>query len=688
MRDPIANVLGSIPGARSTLRSLADTGVLVDALIVPVARWSPPATGPTFGALIGLPSIAPAVAWDCASAADGGVVESLPGAGLTAVPLTPADADALLERRGVGLYNGSDFRSFRVLEIAGATDFAASSSTAVEPAAGEFALLFVFRAGARYGFTVGLAGKRAGGVGYALELDTDGTLRWTVSDGGASTVALAGDHGDGAWHFVVAWRSGTGFGLYSDLTAAATGTDGGLGSLASAGVFRIGRPDASTPAAAAQYAIAAYFVGSAVSTIIAGRNALRAWWRDRVTAAPSSVTTARTGSSSASSVCDRDDEGGDVLAFVGTGAPAWLRMDGVSGPHGLQIAPAFTSILGTHDVGDSDVVGGGWDRRDTPDVTLGAGDGPAGFRNAVRLSKTSGNPLGRLSHRVALVAGTKYHFAMRVKWDGGGPGDVGVDAGPIWRIRDADDTTTVAGPIGTSAVGGWAWHVITWTAASSADYQIQYLASKEDSDETGEVLVQYASGGEGYQPMPLPMLHKAAAAVGEATYCSIDFPAGSGLASRADRGALIVDAVALPGVPVALGTDQRVLASVSDSSTDNARQLGASGGTMGPKLHAEVFAGGVHEVDQATADIVPATWEATHRYALLWDLAGGINGTTATFQLEVDGANPIGSADAFTAAPDGDTVAVGLSVDGTGWWVGGIQRVRVLALATSGSSAL
>lgn len=681
MRDPLANVLGSIPPRRSTrLVHPAAAGVLVDVALTPTARWRPPSSAAAQAAA--LAGATPAHLWDVASPfATGAGLVDLVGC----VDLEPSGG-ALLERRAAGLYNGADFRSHRVVEFADVTAICqALASGYLDPDAAPFALVLAFAIGKRPAASSGLAGK-LDGEGWALRIEADGSLVFYANDSATTTaLPLTGDHADGAWHFVCCYRNGTTLGLYSDLTAPSSTTIAGLGSLACPGLFSLGSVEIYAPARA-QLALAAYYEGSQVAPFIGGRSLALAWWADQVSGHGPGWTFARSGPSS--SPCDLDDDGGAVLAIAASGAPAWIRMDGPSGPHGCLLGPAFTSLVAYSDPGDT----AGWSRLGSPTVDVDVADGPRLFVDAVRLGKSSGNPAGRLSLSVALTAGTTYHFGIWVRWDGTGPGTVGVDAGPVWRVRDAADATTLH-VLGTSTVGRWHWHVMTYTAATTATHRIQYLASVDTADTAGDVLVQYATGGTGAQPRLLAGLATGTAPTAGATSATTTIPTMGG-AHRGDRGSIIVDAQALQGLPVAAA--QRALVAVYDDGAggDNARQLSLTPGkTSGPRARVEIFDGSVADPDQVTNELATATWRAAHRWALLWDRATiPGDGGGRTWLIELDGAGVAGGAGthAIFASFDGDTVAIGTSAPGgstAGPWLGGIQRARVLSTAVVGCSS-
>lgn len=683
MRDPLANVLGSIPPRRGTrIVHHADLGVLVDVALTPTARWRPAGSAAELAAE--LAGAVPAHLWDFASpiATGAGLVDLVGG-----VNLEPSGG-AVLERRAAGLFNGADFRSIRVVEL---TDIgpicAAATFDQLDPDAAPFAFALAFAIGKRPASSAGLAGK-LDGEGWALRLEPSGNLTFYVNDSATITaLPLTGDHADGAWHVAVVYRSGTTIGLYSDLTAPSSTTIVGLGSLACPGVFSLGTVEVY-PSARAQLAFAAYYAGSSVAPLVGtgGRAAALAWWADQVAGHGPGWAFARSGPSS--SRYDTDAEGGAVVAIAAPGAPAWLRMDGPSGPHGALLGSSYTPITLYTDPADT----AGWSRLGSPTVDVDVADGPRLFLDAVRLGKSTGNPTGRLSLSVALTAGTTYHFGIWVRWDGAGPGTVGVDAGPVWRIRDAGDATTLH-VLGTSTVGRWHWHVVTYTAATTATHRIQYLASADTEDTAGDVLIQYASGGTGAQPRMFPGLAAGAAATTGATTATATIPT-SGAAHRGDRGSILVDAVALDGLPVAAA--QRALVAVYDDGAggDNARQLSlAPGTTSGPRARVELFDGSVADPDQVTNEIATATWRTAGRWALLWDRAQipGAGGGR-TWMIERDGAGIAGGAGthAIVASFDGDTLAIGTSAPGgstAGPWIGGIQRARVLSGAVIGCSS-
>ena len=680
MRDQLANVLGSIPPRQgSRLVHPATAGVLVDAALVPVARWRPARTAAEQAAqLLGA---TPSNLWDCASSAatGAGLIDLVGGVDLE------NSGGAVLERPAVGLYNGADFRSHRVVEMTDPGAICQALDTnSLEPVTAPLALLIAFAIGKRPTTSTSLAGK-LDGEGWALRVEANGNLVFYTNDSTTATaLALSGDHADGAWHVAVVYRSGDALGVYSDLAGPSTTTVAGLGFLTCPGAFSLGSVEVYA-AARAQLAAAAYYSGSQVAPFIGGRAAVLAWWADQVAGYGAAWSFARTGP--ASSSIDRSAAGDELVAIAASGAPSWIYMNGPSGPYGAQLGDAYTPIVAYTDPADT----GGWSRLGSPDVTEDAADGPRLFLDAVRLGKTAGNPAGRLSLSVALTAGTTYHFGIWVRWDGGGPGTLGVDAGPVWRIRDAADATTLH-VLGTAIVGRWHWHVVTYTAATTATHRIQYLASVDTADEAGDVLIQYATGGTGAQPRPFPGLAAGTAPTTGATIATITIPTTTA-AHRGDRGSIIADAAALQGLPVAAA--QRALVSVYNDGAggDNLRQLSLTPGTTsGPRARVEFFDGSVADPDQVTSEIASATWRAAHRWAMLWDIdtipgAGG----GQTWMVEADGAGVAGGSGTqpLIASFDGDTVAIGTPAGAStaGRWIGGIQRVRVLSGAVIGCSS-
>lgn len=678
MRDPLADVLGSIPPRRGTrIVHGAAAGVLADVALVPTARWQPGRTAAAMAEQ--LAGATPTHLWDCASPTGADVFDLVGG-----VDLEPSGG-AVLERRAAGLYNGADFRSHRTIEMTDPGAICQAIDPAdVDPGAGDFAMVVAFAAGKRPTDSAGLAGK-LDGEGWALRLEVDGSLIFYFNDGTSTTaLPLTGDHADGAWHVVVAYRIGEAVALYSDRTAVSTTTVVGLGSLVCGNVFALGSVEAYG-AARAQIALAAYYVGEEAERFVGARSTVLAWWSSQVAGYGAGWTFARSGPSS--SACDVDAATGAVVMIAAPSAPAWARMDGPSGPYGCQFATSYTPIVTYTDPANTD----GWSRLGSPTVDVDVDDGPRYFRDAVRLGKSAGNDAGRLSMSVALTSGTTYHFGLWVRWDGGGPGTVGVDAGPVWRIRDAADATTLH-ELGTAVVGAWHWHVVTYTAATTATHRIQYLASVDTEDTAGDVLIQYAHGGAGVQPLPFAGLAAGTAPTSGTTTATVSIPV-AGDAHRGDRGSLVVDAAALQGLPVAAA--QRALLAVWDDGAggDNARQLSLTpGGSTGPRARVEFFDGSTANPDQVTNEIASATWVAAHRWAMLWDIdtIPGVSGAR-TWMVERDGEGVAGGAGshALLASFDGDTVEIGTPAPNStaGSWVGAIQRARVLSLAVPGCSS-
>lgn len=663
MRDPIAPVLGRVTDAAPIVET-AERGPLIDLLFTPRVTWSEPATAAELAALIGVPTALASALWLGRDDGSGQLADEIGG-----ISLYPDDSSAILEAPAFGFFDGRGMLSFIAAENVGVS-FLATSAAEFEPGAGDFGLLVVFRATQRPSAQRGLVGKAsaAHAAGYGLYLESTGNLTWRVRGaGGDRTVTLAANHADGAWHFAALYKSGAAIGAYSDQVA--EGTAGATGDIATAAdVFAVGSPRTDLAPTTAQHKLVTYLPGAAGAALAGQRAALLAWWAAHVSGW-TLVKPTFTRASALGSTIGAHPDGGIALGIAGAGAPAWRWMPGDDGDFGIQLAPAFTSIV-TH----SDPADAAWSRLDSAQAGWSISAlCPRGTKTATEISKIAGHPEGRLSIGVPMTSGLIYHFAIAVWWDGAGPGTLGVDAGPSLRIRDAADAATLA-EIGTSVVGAWHWLILPpFTAPSTDTFKLQLLPSADSFDTTGAVLFAYATGGLGGSWQPFPGLAAGAGAASVATaiaYSAVD----SGLIGRADHGELEVTA---QGDGMYTGTlpAERGLGSVSGGGLAS-RRLSVTAARALRGLVTD--GGGATDVDLASAAQAAATLAAIHRWRLRWERGGGLDGGSNTVEVGNEDGGIAASATAIDAAGDPDTMTIGATSAGVPW-LGGIARVRVWA---------
>lgn len=656
MRDPIAPVLGSIR-QDAPIVERADAGLLFDALLAPAARWIDHATIDEFVEDLGVSGVATADigelwTFDELSTASG-------VAGKNGTTLTPAVSAAvsIVGQRAVGLFNGIDFRSFRAVEVADdGAGFYASSDAPISPGSADFALIYAFRVAQRSSIQTSLIGHttHSHGAGFCLYLEADGTLTWRVrGPSGDRTRTLAGNHADGAWHFVVMGKrtseGTTSIRLFSDLTDV-TSTSGAIGSVNATGFpFAVGDVHGGTFGAFQQAKLAAYLTGAAAVNIM-DMTAVRAWWSKRVTAGPPSVGYART--SSLSSQVGIDEDGGPVIGVVGLNAPAHLYMPSEDGAFGMQFTPAFTSIVPSSNPAD-------WSDVDDPDVTNQYADidDPRGVRHAVMLGKTGGNPTGRKTITVALTNAVVYHFAV-FAWS------LQSVSEPILRLRNAaDDTTIASATLPSSTAERWGQIVLTVTAPSTGNFELQLLGSSEGDDE-GWALFQYVSGGVGGSVHPIPALALGGTTTIGAAAMLVD-PGGAGLIGRANAGKLEVTAI-MQGAIATLPAE-RGLASLSNGS--NARRLSVR---TTRNLRGTILddAGGTDLTVEA--NLTTDELGEVHRWGMEW--ANDVNPTAIVTK---DGVELEDDSTPIDDATDPNGLIIGTTSFAGAPWLGGISRVRI-----------
>lgn len=658
MRDPIAPVLGSIRQP-APIVSPADAGLLFDALLAPAARWIDHATIAAFVEDLAVAGVVEEGIGELWTFDESSSATLLLGKNGTALQPAVSTAVAIPGQRAVGLFNGIDFRSFRAAEVADdGAGFYAQTDGPISPGSADFALIYAFRIAQRVSVQSALIGHATHShtAGFCLYLETDGTLTWRVrGPSGDRTRTLAGNHADGAWHVVVMGKrtaeGTTSIRLFSDLTDIAS-TSGAIGNVNATGFsFAVGNVHGGTGgnAAFAQAKLVAYLTGASAANIM-DMTAVRSWWSKRVTAAPPSIGYART--SSLSSQVGIDDAGGPVISIAGMGAPAYLYMPSEDGVFGMQWTPAFTSIVPSSNPAD-------WGDVDDPDVTnqYASVDDPRGVRHAVMLGKTGGNPTGRKTITVALTNAVVYHFAV-FAWSLQGVSE------PILRLRDAGDTTTIASATLPSSVAErWGQIVLTVTAPSTGNFELQLLGSSEGDDE-GWALFQYVSGGVGGSVHPIPAL-----ALGGSTTIgaalAINFPGPAGLIGRANAGRMEVTATmqgAISTLPA-----ERGLANLSAGS--NARRLSVR---TTRNLRGTILDDAGATDLTVEANLTVDELGEVHRWGLEW-----ANDVNPTAMVTKDGVELEDDSTPIDAAANPDGLIIGTTSFAGAPWLGGISRVRI-----------
>lgn len=466
-----------------------------------------PTTAAAFPAYIGVPGTVPSSLWLYNQAA--GTSQPLPDE--TGFANLTATGTIYNGRSLVGLWGGSTYEDLIGGEYPDwLANYAAANTSIYDfDAATSFAFLTVFR----FNWTAavrGILGKIDTGVaqGYRLETATNGTISWSVvsSVGGTVARSIAGNHADGAWHYVIAGidRTAQLINAFSDLNAGGTAGIGAIGTFTNAVAFRDGRARDNTFSMPGHRLFTAAFTGAAAEALLtAGKAAADAWWARMTTRSLPNIATYTRATPISTQVYFRS--GAQLGERVATFAPNEVAYGWRLGyQHDTRIGllgdPSVTNLLTNSDPSLT-----GWTNVNATSVTAfntnpasvpAALDNPRGSRWGVEITRTAAG--GNRYASVNLTNGTVYTFSVWLS-------NQNQTFIPRLRITDSTGAVVLATQI-CPVFPSTEWKRCSITATANATASFRFEIHPDDPANAGGVVYAMDAQVEVSNQGPTPLV--------------------------------------------------------------------------------------------------------------------------------------------------------------------------------------